>query len=1051
MRHRPALLFLLASLAFTATARADEPSWPDLERSFCTLPMEARRLTGPLYWLHGDETSAQLVGELEKVAEGGNGNFTAESRPHVDWLGPTWYRDLQTCLDAARRLNLQMWIFDEKWWPSGEVGGKTPQQFGAKKLYVAGFHKVGGPFHVDLDLHIPPDQKDRLVAVLAGHEAGENCIDPDSIIDLTDHVKDGKLVWDSTAANWRILPLMWQYSKARGDRILVDGASQAAVDWYIDTVYKPHHDRFGADFGKTIPGFFYDEPETPGDFGTELIPELKARGVDWKKALVAWSVGLSDPDQDLAYKYQYRLAFAEAWGRTLYGGLTRWCNDRNVKSIGHFLEHNHEYLKDEYCAGDMMQLQKYSDMGAIDAVFKQFIPGKKDSHTYQTPKLGSSISHAYGKADDVTMVEIFGARGQDLSYPEMKWWTDLMHVAGVNFHIPHSFNPRAPYDTDCPPYFYHGGYEPRWPLYRVYADYTSRLSLLLTGGRHVAPVALLYAGQGYHFEPAITPEDMTTALQDALYDCDWLPYDAFEADTKLDGRDLALRQERYRVLVVPAVTAMPPSVLAKVRAFFEAGGTVIGYGHLPARSTTPGVSGAELTVHREAIWGASAVQPSLEVKKTNAAGGRSYFLPEKPTAAQVQQVLAADARILPTLEVVEGDTGDWLHVLHRVKSGRDIFFIANQNHQGDARRFRLRFHAAGVPEAWDALRNEVSPLPGSRQGEAYEAELTLEPLQSLVVVFRPETEPTQVTTPSATREVLRLPLDRQPSPPSPSSRPPDRTSALAARLAGCSWVWYPEQANPAVAAPPGTRYFRKVVEVPADRPLRSATMIVAADNDFLLTINGRKAGASGGGAGDWTRPAELDVAPLLRPGPNALAFAVTNASDRPNPAGLLGALDLLDESGQRRPVPIDATWSSSSQPTPGWTDPGFAEPEAWRPARTIAKLGDAPWGNLAGQGPTLSPIDRADPFLGVATLPAGLELQGRRIDLVLDRLAPEEAARITVNGHDAGGFIGRPLRLDVARWLQPGRNEIRIEPFAPTRADLVVYGAAPGGQPETGR
>ena len=151
-----------------------------------------------------------------------------------------------------------------------------------------------------------------------------------------------------------------------------------------------------------------------------------------------------------------------------------------MTSFGHFLEHEHEYLDQNKCAGNMMQLQKYSDMGAIDAVFKQFVPGKKDDSTYQTPKLGSSISHAYGKADDVTMVEIFGARGQDLSYPEMKWWTDLMQVAGVNFLIPHSFNPRAPYDTDCPPYFYNGGYEPRWPLYRVFADYTSRLSLMLT-------------------------------------------------------------------------------------------------------------------------------------------------------------------------------------------------------------------------------------------------------------------------------------------------------------------------------------------------------------------------------------------------------------------------------------------------------------------------------------------------------------------------------------------------------------------------------------------
>ena len=89
-------------------------------------------------------------------------------------------------------------------------------------------------------------------------------------------------------------------------------------------------------------------------------------------------------------------------------------------------------------------------MGAIDAVFTQFAMGKRvtyDAPTWQTPKLASSISHVFGKPDDVTMVEIFGARGQDLTYPEMKWWADHMQVSGVNFLIPHSFNPRSPTTT----------------------------------------------------------------------------------------------------------------------------------------------------------------------------------------------------------------------------------------------------------------------------------------------------------------------------------------------------------------------------------------------------------------------------------------------------------------------------------------------------------------------------------------------------------------------------------------------------------------------------
>ena len=206
----------------------------------------------------------------------------------------------------------------------------------------------------------------------------------------------------------------------------------------------------------------------------------------------------------------------------------------------------------------------------------------------QTPKLGRSISHAYGKADDLAMVEIFGARGQDLTYAEMKWWTDHMHVSGINFHIPHAFNPRSPYDRDCPPYFYNSGYEPRWPLYRVYADYTSRLSLLLTGGRHVCPVALLYLGNSYHVGRATPPEEMTTALQDALFDCDWIPYEVFEHGMTIAADQLQLREERYRVLVVPAAEVIPYAVLAKAQAFFESGGIVIGYGMLPSTSATLG-------------------------------------------------------------------------------------------------------------------------------------------------------------------------------------------------------------------------------------------------------------------------------------------------------------------------------------------------------------------------------------------------------------------------------------------------------------------------------
>ncbi|NIR02282.1 MAG: hypothetical protein GTN78_19145, partial [Gemmatimonadales bacterium] len=152
---------------------------------------------------------------------------------------------------------------------------------------------------------------------------------------------------------------------------------------------------------------------------------------------------------------------------------------------------------------------------------------------------------------------------------------------------------------------------PRWPLYRVWADYTNRLSLLLAGGRHVCPIAFLFCGNSTYVGKAVTPEEMTTVLQDALYDCDWLPYEVFEENARISGKQIRLHQERYRILVVPPVEAIPYATLAKVKQFFDAGGVVLAYDFLPSASATLGHTSAQINTLVDAIWGVGA--PGLSV------------------------------------------------------------------------------------------------------------------------------------------------------------------------------------------------------------------------------------------------------------------------------------------------------------------------------------------------------------------------------------------------------------------------------------------------------
>jgi hypothetical protein len=1017
----------LTALFNAVTIPTGESDMAQVEQRFRELPMDSRRLIGPLFWLHGDESKERLEMYVAKVAEGGNGCFTVESRPHNDWLGPNWYRDLAICRDAAKKHHLQMAIYDEKWMPSGEVAGKVPQQYGSKRM-DAQATDIAGPKRVTA-----PGYDTHLIAVIAGQEM-DGGIDGQSLIDLSGCVTNGTLTWEAPAGRWKVMKFTWKFDTA--GHVLVDGASRDSVDWFIKTVYQPHYDHFNDDFGKTITGYFFDEPHTQGDWGTEVLPMLKERKADWKKALVAWKFTLAGEEQ-VAARYQYQDAFAEAWGRTLYGGLSNWCREHQARSTGHFLEHMNLYLSPDLCAGNLFQLMKYCGMGGIDAVFTQFRIGQRvaqDPPCWQTPKLGSSITHAYGKPDDITMVEIFGARGQDLTYPEMKWWADHMQVSGANFLIPHSFNPKAPYDTDCPPYFYNGGFEPRWPLYRIFADYNNRLGCLLTGGHHVAPVALLYLGNSSHAGKYVTPEQMSESLQDALFDCDWLPYDVLENDTTLAARELKLRDESYKVLIVPTVEVIPYATLEKARAFFDAGGVVVGCGFLPTKSATLGRASADITQLREAIWGLP--QPGLAVCKTNTAGGRSYLLPEKPTPGQIQQVLTGDAGVHPTLEVLQGRTDNWLHVLHRVKSGRDVFFITHQNHLGEARKFRLRLTAGGEPECWDAMRNELTFIPYQRDGESAVVDLTLEPSESIMLVFQPAKRLLPARLDGDSKPLLdpiKVVREAVAEPPAPVlTRKEDERDKPS--FEGCKWLWYPE-GDVAGGASLGSRYFRKQVVLPADRKIRSAAFRLACDNDFALFINGRKVDIGAHDLEGWQQPIKLDLKGFLQPGPNQLALEGINGSGTSIPAGLIGRLVIEFDQGDPLDIRPDRTWKAANKEQSGWPAADFDDSK-WLAAAETAEYGNT----LLSKGAklTLSPV-KADPFQGQCDIPASVDLIRQRVCLMLDSLVPEAAARVTVNGHDAGGFIGKPLRLDVTKFVKAGGNTIRIEPFAPKSAQLLIF------------
>ncbi len=220
-----------------------------------------------------------------------------------------------------------------------------------------------------------------------------------------------------------------------------------------------------------------------------------------------------------------------------------------------------------------------------------------------------------------------------------------------------------------------------------------------------------------------------------------------------------------------------------------------------------------------------------------------------------------------------------------------------------------------------------------------------------------------------------------------SSRP-----AVSPPVAAARWIWF-DEGQPSKAAPPETRWFVRRFEVPTGAKVRSAVLALTADNAFVCWLNGERVGSGD----NWGRLYRFDVRRLVRPGRNVLAVAATNATDRPNPAGLIAALLVQLDDGRTVTLTTDARWLASRTAPAGWPTPDERTgASGWRPARDLGPFGVGPWGSLS------SVATNADVYLSPSTVSHWLEQDG----------LPPDFAHRTASGQHVLRYIHR--RLDGA-------------------------------------
>lgn len=570
----------------------------------------------PFLWMRG-ESEHIMRDEIEKIYECGIRAVCLEARPHDDFCGDGWWRDMDIVLDEAKKRDMKIWILDDKHFPTGYANGLIEKKYPErKKIYIncttadvfGSQHKLTlnvsrmlkptiGFWEIGLPVNYEERARNSLLAVVAVRFDEGSCF-REEVIDLTD-AYDGKNVsFTLPEGQWRI-HVIYKTRTDGGNEAYINLIDKVSAHTQIEGVYEAHYERYADEFGKTIAGFFSDKPQF-GNISEQCFDTRLGK----KKMPLPWSPELQEMleerygnDSRIGYRqylpflfietremeicpqmrYNYMDCVSKLYERNFSRPIGEWCEAHGVEYIGHVVEDNGVHSRLGLGAAHYFRAMSGQHMAGIDAIGGQVVFGapaqtrkgmvEADGEFFHfvLGKMGSSSGHLDPKKKGRTMCELFGAYGWNFGVRNMKYLLDHMLVKGVNHLVPHAFSMAEYPDIDCPPHFYARGNNPQFLWFAELMKYGNRMCGLLNGGTHVSSVAVLYDGEADWTGDNMPMQKVCRVLIENQIEFDIVCLDMLlklgEYNGSMKDGKLIINNVAFDVLLIPYVKYAPEELM----------------------------------------------------------------------------------------------------------------------------------------------------------------------------------------------------------------------------------------------------------------------------------------------------------------------------------------------------------------------------------------------------------------------------------------------------------------------------------------------------------
>ncbi len=710
--------------------------YTELQQAFANPPEEYRPW---VYWFwNGDIDSTQIRFQLEEMKR----SHTVSTVVLLAWEGLTieflsdeWFDQVKYACDIAAEVGLKICLYDEWCWPSGHAGGimlKNHPELRSKCL-SENRQSITGPDRFTTTVN---EESASIFAVPIVN--GQSVYT--KLTNLSNQISYHSLDWQVPEGEWEIL----SYEVKAGDfrpvfseMYYVDLLDPRTAAEFIKINHARYYAKMPEYFGNVITSIITDEPG--------VYQNLKPWGIN--PETIAWTPGFSDEfrkrkQYDLAdylpalwhnlgaesikVRNDYYQVVAELLQDSYFKPLHDWAEDHQIQ-LNIQPAHEEELKYSAIMQGDYFSAMEYSHIQGADAVYHW-------NPKAITPKIASSAARSFGTHD--LFCEVFGAYGWSTTIEKMKAVTDWLFARGVNHLMLSSFyfeNQRNWRMEIAPSLFIGTNY---WPFLKTYTDYTSRLSFLLSGGQHVAKIAVLYPDKSARFllnpidETAVSTLDSNfQKLCEQLLAWQW-DYDIVNDVTLQQKMRISTEngkavlnlnhrvvQSDYELMILPYVTVVDQATLDVIREFYLTGGTVIAIGNLPIWNT----AGKFVFEDTEVIWNSEWAGDPDKSGKAFQITGLSCELNHL-----LQLNLKQDIRLNKETAAV--------NFIHKRKAGLDIYFVTNNDSLPVTNE--ISFRNTGVPEIWNPENGQIRTLVAYRREKGYTImPLKLDRYGSQCVVF----------------------------------------------------------------------------------------------------------------------------------------------------------------------------------------------------------------------------------------------------------------------------------------------------------------------------